>query len=229
MLTVAWLMLRLLLYQIYEPSGHSNSHVDMPRSASQFGFLVVCLPVKHSGGELEVHHLGNSMKFDGSTPPSESPNIHWAAFNSDCEHELLQVQSGYGVTLTYNLYAEPVKEQVPDLTRSPLYQQLNDVLEQKEFMAVGIVPTLDIQRCLAFLIFYVYSGRRLAGFLYSPCLPHTSDCFTIDALKGLDLAMWRVFQTLGCGVCLRPTNHTPTTFGRDCAQVYRQILSYGKS
>jgi hypothetical protein len=204
MWTMAWSTLTLLMYQVYEPSGHFHPHVDTPRSTSQFGSLVVCLPVEHSGGQLEVRHRGNNMTFDWSTPPSESPSIQWAAFYSDCEHEVLQVQSGYRVTLTYNLYAESVKEQVPDLTKIPLYQQLNDVLEQKEFMAKGIVPTLDVQTRLAFLTFMCILVGGWLGFYTTHAYPHTSESFTIDALKGLDLAMWHVFQALGCGVCLRP-------------------------
>jgi hypothetical protein len=44
------------------------------------------------------------MKFDwGST--SEQPELQWAAFYSDCEHEVFPVQSGHRITLTYNLYA----------------------------------------------------------------------------------------------------------------------------
>ncbi|KAK7425579.1 hypothetical protein QQZ08_007902 [Neonectria magnoliae] len=38
------------------PSGHFRAHVDTPRSPSQFGSLVVCLPVKHEGGALESGH-----------------------------------------------------------------------------------------------------------------------------------------------------------------------------
>lgn len=117
---------------------------------------------------------------------------------------MLQVHSGYRVTLTYNLYVEPVKEQVPDLTKIPLHQQLNDLLERKELVAEGIVSALDSQRCLAFLTLMCILAGGWLGFYAPNAYPHTSDTFTVDALKGLDLAMWHVFQALGCGVCLRP-------------------------
>ncbi|KAK6858062.1 hypothetical protein PG995_005761 [Apiospora arundinis] len=100
------------------PSGKFKPHVDTPRSREQFGSLVVCLPVDHEGGQLKVRHKGEEMTFDWSTNPTSQPNqnkknkskpdsqaIHWAAFYSDCEHEVLEVTSGHRITLTYNLYA----------------------------------------------------------------------------------------------------------------------------
>ncbi|KAK9774386.1 putative 2og-fe oxygenase family protein [Seiridium cardinale] len=38
------------------PSGRFKAHVDTPRSPDQFGSLVVCLPLAHEGGELQVRH-----------------------------------------------------------------------------------------------------------------------------------------------------------------------------
>lgn len=42
------------------------------------------------------------MTFDWG---KSTQNIQFAAFYSDVEHEVLEVQSGHRVTLTYNLYA----------------------------------------------------------------------------------------------------------------------------
>jgi hypothetical protein len=33
--------------------------------------------------------------------------VQWAAFYSDCEHEVLEVTAGHRITLTYNLYLSP--------------------------------------------------------------------------------------------------------------------------
>lgn len=76
-------------------------HVDTPRSDLQIGSLVVGLPCEHEGGQLVVRHQGHSTTFDWSGPIAD---IRWAAFYSDCEHEVLEVTSGYRITLTYNLY-----------------------------------------------------------------------------------------------------------------------------
>ena len=80
--------------QIYSsPSGKFNAHVDTPRGATQFGSLVVCLPHSHQGGSLRVAHGGQELTWDWGT---ENPNaIEWAAFYSDCEHEVMEVVSGH--------------------------------------------------------------------------------------------------------------------------------------
>ena len=90
------------------------------------------------GGELMVRHNGREVKFDWS---GDSQDIQWAAFYSDCEHEVLPVTSGDRVTLTYNLYfgtAEPVTNSV-QLERGslPIYQDLSKALKSKDFLPTG--------------------------------------------------------------------------------------------
>ncbi|KAF5011843.1 hypothetical protein FDECE_2075 [Fusarium decemcellulare] len=172
------------------PSGHFRSHVDTPRSRSQFGSLVVCLPVEHEGGTLEVRHGDQTISFDwASSSGSSNSSIQWAAFYSDCEHEVLPVTSGHRITLTYNLYITRGNTQLSrepnalDITQTPLYRQLEGLLNDKDFLPDG----------------------GYVGFYTTHAYPHTSShgCLA-DTLKGLDMAMWQAFQHLGCGVCLRP-------------------------
>jgi hypothetical protein len=40
--------------------------------------------------------------YDWSSKSANS--IQWAAFFSDCEHEVLEVKQGHRITLTYNLF-----------------------------------------------------------------------------------------------------------------------------
>lgn len=42
------------------------------------------------------------MLFDWASDTSSS--VQWAAFFSDCEHEVLEVTAGHRLTLAYNLY-----------------------------------------------------------------------------------------------------------------------------
>lgn len=86
------------------PSGRFKSHVDTPRGMTQFGSLVVCLPHEHKSGNLVVRHGSQNMDFDFASQ-SHVPVVQWAAFYSNCEHEVLEVESGHRITLTYNLYA----------------------------------------------------------------------------------------------------------------------------
>ena len=51
-----------------------------------------------------LRHQGREQVFDWSGAKGRN-SIQWAAFYSDCEHEVLEVLSGHRVTLTYNLYA----------------------------------------------------------------------------------------------------------------------------
>ncbi|KAI7088762.1 hypothetical protein KC356_g3097 [Hortaea werneckii] len=119
--------LRAELYKlnVYSgPGGVFRPHVDTPRSATQIGSLVVCLPVAFSGGELVVRHQGQEIVHDwgrmtnnannnihpatataaATAAPAEPPAINWTAFYSDCAHEVLPLHTGHRLTLTYNLF-----------------------------------------------------------------------------------------------------------------------------
>lgn len=82
---------------------------------------------------MRVTHAGHSKYFDWSN--ADATTIQWAAFYSDCEHEVLEVTSGHRITLTYNLY---VTESVGKILHSdpraelqsfPLYQELKQLIE----------------------------------------------------------------------------------------------------
>ncbi|VUC33010.1 unnamed protein product [Clonostachys rosea] len=170
------------------PSGHFRSHVDTPRSRSQFGSLVVCLPVKHDGGALEVRHKDEVMKFDWVST-SEQSELQWAAFYSDCEHEVFPVQSGYRITLTYNLYA--AFDSIRPLGNFNPLTESQTPLDKEIEALVGDVTFLPNGGYLGFYTTHTYPHNDSEG-----CLE--------DTLKGLDMVIWRDFQKLGCGVCFRP-------------------------
>ncbi|KAI9359949.1 hypothetical protein DFJ73DRAFT_621631, partial [Zopfochytrium polystomum] len=99
------------LYRInaYGPGGFFRPHRDTPRGATMFGSLVVCLPVAFAGGQLVVRHGGRQVVHDwaersGVSAGGGGPLLQWAAFFSDCEHEILPVTDGLRVTLTFNLH-----------------------------------------------------------------------------------------------------------------------------
>jgi len=67
-------------------------------------------------------------------------SIHWAAFYGDCEHEVLEVTSGYRITLTYNLYYSSISlsaSLVADTRNFPLYRIAGDALREADFMPRG--------------------------------------------------------------------------------------------
>ncbi|KAF4618646.1 hypothetical protein D9613_009835 [Agrocybe pediades] len=97
---------QLYKLNVYGPGSFFKSHVDTPRGDYMFGSLVIVLPTKHEGGSLVFRHDGQECVFDTAAAASSEPTPHAAfvAFFSDIEHEVLEVKSGYRVTLTYNLY-----------------------------------------------------------------------------------------------------------------------------
>lgn len=185
---------RLNVYS--SPSGHFKAHVDTPRSNEQVGTLVVCLPSAYQGGQLEVRHQGQSTKFDWSMPENVRPEIQWAAFYSNCEHEVRDVTSGHRITLTYNLYARNTSNTgtpqagrgLMDPTQIPLYGILHSLFLQENFMPNG----------------------GYLGVHTSHAYPHTSTAARLPAtLKGTDMVVWETFRSLGCGVKLRPVVELP--------------------
>jgi hypothetical protein len=90
-----------------------------------------------TGGQLRIAHGDEEVVYDwGNADPS---SIEWAAFYSDCEHEVLEVTKGHRITLTYNLY---VSEQLGGVIRSfpravpsryPCYEKVKALLEDATF------------------------------------------------------------------------------------------------
>jgi hypothetical protein len=107
---------------------------------------------------LAVNNAGASSQkvvFDWSTTGDAAPTeIKWAAFYSDCEHEVHEVTSGHRVTLTYNLYltrgAGHLAGTSPalDSTQLPLYKGLQTALENPGFLRDGEYPTVIIHEHL---------------------------------------------------------------------------------
>lgn len=99
---------------------------------------MVCLPSVHKGGQLILRHEGRETLFDWSGEKSRN-TVQWAAFYSDCEHEVLEVISGHRVTLTYNLYTTCWANAAwVDPEQVELYRSLKSVLGQPAFFKNGM-------------------------------------------------------------------------------------------
>ncbi|XP_038068210.1 uncharacterized protein LOC119737727 [Patiria miniata] len=89
---------------VYSTGGFFSAHVDTPVDAAQMiGTVVVCLPCQHTGGELIVKHKGAKKEFLFANLSADQAKVQWAAFYSDCVHEILPVKSGHRITVTYNV------------------------------------------------------------------------------------------------------------------------------
>ncbi|KAM3551049.1 hypothetical protein MY1884_002113 [Beauveria asiatica] len=184
---------RLYKLNVYSgPSGMFKAHVDTPRSPMQFGSLVVCLPVEHQGGQLKVRHKGEETTFDWSMPANhdKTAQIEWAAFYSDCEHEVMEVLGGNRLTLTYNLFAVPGAGRLTgqyltlDPTHLPLYRAVKKMISLEPLSGKGGM--------LGFWCSHAYAYNNAA----EVPLPET--------LKGVDAALWETFKALGIDVKIAP-------------------------
>ena len=176
--------------QIYSgPSGKFQTHVDIPHGAEQFGSLVISLPYLHVGGQLRVAHKGKETIIDWGQ--KEADKIQWAAFYSDCEHEVLEVKSGHRVTLTYNLY---VRERVGGIIRhkpsvnsdvNGLSDKIKQLLRDPAFMSKGGVLGFYCQHA------YAHTNQNSCS-----RLPY--------ALKGVDAHIYSIFHHIGLETKIRP-------------------------
>ncbi|KAI1451685.1 hypothetical protein F4805DRAFT_81424 [Annulohypoxylon moriforme] len=174
------------------PSGFFKAHVDTPRSEAQFGSLVVSLPCAHEGGQLVVRHAGHSVTYDWSTSKAkaEVAQCQWAAFYSDCEHEVLELTEGHRLTLTYNLYVVPGVGQLAgnspalDVYSLPLFQKVKEALASPVFMPQG--------GWIGIYCIHAYPHNTRAGRKSLPGI-----------LKGADMAVYAVFRSLGLKVLVK--------------------------
>ncbi|KAI4722346.1 hypothetical protein E4T48_01286 [Aureobasidium sp. EXF-10727] len=195
--------IRAELYKLNVYSGPS-AHVDTPRSETQIGSLVVCLPSEFEGGVPSVSHQGNTVGFDWSASSSigQTPAIHWAAFYSDCSHEVQEVTAGHRITLTYNLYASrgsgllAGKKHNLDATRLPLYRPLVDLMRCRTFMSEGGFMAIGLAHAYAHT--HALLHRNMPG-----------------AIKGADMML---YETL-LGLHLRAEFIRVMDLSEECAEI----------
>lgn len=83
---------------VYEPGQFFAPHQDSEKNDRMIGSLVVLLPSRSTGGDLVVSHRGQTAVYKGSTT-----TLTFVAFYADTRHEVLPVETGYRIALTYNL------------------------------------------------------------------------------------------------------------------------------
>eukprot|EP00475_Leptophrys_vorax_P008343 TRINITY_DN15383_c0_g2_i1.p1 TRINITY_DN15383_c0_g2~~TRINITY_DN15383_c0_g2_i1.p1 ORF type:complete len:391 (+),score=91.88 TRINITY_DN15383_c0_g2_i1:112-1173(+) len=176
---------------VYSKGGHFKTHVDTPKSPDLVGSLVVCLPSKFTGGQLKVRCKRNETVLDWGNALSENDDgvcrIYWCAFFSDCEHEILPVQTGTRVTITYDLFkVAPVSQEnvvgVQELKISalPFYRAMKAALDDPNFAPEGTT--------LGFFADHLYPVEN-----FGKTPPH---------LKGNDLQRYAVLEALGLEIQL---------------------------
>ncbi len=95
---------------VYEKGDFFVSHRDTEKANNMFGTLVVVLPTDHKGGDLIVEHDGKKRAFSFGNKKGLH-NVQYAAFYTDCKHEVKPVTQGYRICLIYNLAISGIKKQ----------------------------------------------------------------------------------------------------------------------
>ncbi|ORY40265.1 hypothetical protein BCR33DRAFT_373634 [Rhizoclosmatium globosum] len=179
---------------VYGPEGFFKSHVDTPISDEMFGSLVVCLPVEFEGGVLKVTKEHNTKTFNWGSSTKDISGaswIQWAAFFSDCPHEISPVQSGHRITLTYNLFkTAPTQFLFTDLTTQDnlFYSYLKTSIANPKFFETG-----------AIFLFHCEHAYQIPA-NPDPSLRHP----ILHMLKGTDMQLFQSAVACDLQVFLKP-------------------------
>lgn len=98
---------------IYGPGQFFKPHQDTEKHPGMVATLVLVWPSPHIGGTLRVQ-LGQ-QEAALSSQHLQAQDLRWFAFYADCRHEVLPVQEGWRVALTFDLVlpAEAARPAVP--------------------------------------------------------------------------------------------------------------------
>ncbi len=142
---------------VYETNQHFLAHQDSEKDDSMVGTLVVTLPSSYTGGDLMVGHNGEWKAYRGSKTA-----LSLVAFYADCRHEVLKVQSGYRITLTYNLllHGDTGRPEGDDGTADELADLLREHFSTPVARYYG-GPAADPPNRLVYLLDHEYTPRGL--------------------------------------------------------------------
>ncbi|EJT45504.1 hypothetical protein A1Q1_05950 [Trichosporon asahii var. asahii CBS 2479] len=119
----------------YGPGGLFKAHRDTPKSNDHVGTITMCLPSTFTGGDLVVRHAGVTCRSDWSNLKDE---IGWMFLYSDCEHEVLSVESGTRITIAYDVFAADKQQNYSeDGALKALEQALKEAYADKDFLPEG--------------------------------------------------------------------------------------------
>jgi len=143
---------------VYEPNQFFLAHQDSEKDDSMIGTLVVTLPSSYTGGELMVGHNEEWKAYQGSKTA-----LSLVAFYADCRHEVLKVQSGYRITLTYNLllHGDTSRPEGDEGTVTELAGLLREHFSTPGSSYYG-GPATDPPNRLVYLLDHEYTPRALS-------------------------------------------------------------------
>ncbi|TFK62926.1 hypothetical protein BDN72DRAFT_848213 [Pluteus cervinus] len=193
--------IRVELYKldVYDTGSFFKPHQDTPRSEKMFASLVVVFPTPHEGGDLLLRHDGEEWSFRSSQILAQctAPSAAFVAFYSDVEHEVTPVESGYRLTLTYNLYyADDQSPQPIPLNPNSITPSLPD----SYLLTVTLANLLQDPYCLPHGGFFGF-GLRFSYPILSRKGIRLRDI--IKHLKGSDATLRMVCESLSLATSLQ--------------------------
>lgn len=137
---------------VYGPGQFFAPHRDSQKTPGTAGTLVVVLPSTHRGGDLVVTHAGRHDTVSTASDASAG-YVSFVGFYADCVHEVLEVQKGHRVALTYALEVEAheLPEAAADL--ADLKQSLQSFFSHED--------DEDARPWLVYLLDHQYSEQSL--------------------------------------------------------------------
>lgn len=113
---------RLHKLLVYGPGQFFKPHQDTEKHRGMVATLVLVWPSAHIGGELRVQHDNEVARFASQHLRADA--LRWFAFYADCRHEVLPVDEGWRIVLTFDLVLAPAAAAPPP----PAHPALLDAL-----------------------------------------------------------------------------------------------------
>lgn len=101
---------------VYGPGQFFKTHQDTEKLPGMVATLVLVWPCAHLGGELRVTLGEDEQRF--ASQQVQCREIRWFAFYADCRHELLKVEDGYRIALSFDLVIN-ASDRLPAPTLTP--------------------------------------------------------------------------------------------------------------
>ncbi|KAL6073102.1 Fe2OG dioxygenase domain-containing protein [Balamuthia mandrillaris] len=150
---------------LYETGGFFKTHRDTEKEEGMFASMVVQLPCRYEGGQLVVHHAGQTKSFDEMSMGAAYTLYHYAAFYADCPHELLPVTEGHRLCLVYNLVCSPTSSSSVSLPQPPEHLPLiRDIQRVLRVWHRKAMDDEDVPEQLVFMLDHKYSKAGLKSY-----------------------------------------------------------------
>ena len=179
-------------FLLYEPGCFFANHRDHERIPGQLATLVVQLPSVYTGGALYVWPPNRSVDDDHDEGPKPSSSLllgkedgeidqlmSYAAFYSDCFHEVTNLEEGLRFVAIFSIKAKPVGSGQPSLLSDMANGSLFASCLQNWYGSVSLPPAPSLSHKLFIPLLHSYTRRSLQI--------QEGTTLRLESLKGSDI------------------------------------------